>query len=130
MAEYKRVCNFCHKDFTAQKYTTRYCSTRCASRANKMQTRLHQQNMFNDNETYKRLLNRILASLESIELALNLQSTKEQAAQDNLLTPEQYCKMKQIHQRTLRRMIQRREIATVKLHNKIFIPKDQLFINH
>lgn len=87
MAEYKRVYNFCQKDFIAQKYNTKYCSTRCASRASKMQTRQHQQNMFNDNETYKRLLNKILLSVERIEIALELQEIKEQVANDNKKHP-------------------------------------------
>lgn len=88
MAEYKRVCNFCHKDFIAQRFTTKCCSHRCASLAYKMKVRQKQENMFNDNESYKRLLYQIVDSLEKIELALNLRSTKEEFSKDDLLTAE------------------------------------------
>ncbi|HET8572749.1 MAG TPA: helix-turn-helix domain-containing protein [Edaphocola sp.] len=129
MAEYKRVCNFCQKEYIAQKYTTKYCSTRCASRASKMQTRQHQQNMFNDNETYKRLLNKILLSVERIEQALELHGIKQQISSEDLLTTEKYCELMNIHPRTLRRMIERKEIAVTKQGNKILIPKNQLLPN-
>lgn len=126
MAEYKRVCNFCHKDFIAQKFTTKFCSHRCASLAYKMKVRQEQENMFNDNEAYKRLLYQIVDSLEKIELALNLRNTKEEFSEDDLLTADQFCEMKNIHKRTLRRMIEREEIKVIKHQNKIFIPKNQI----
>src|SRR5690606_26381757 len=129
MAEYKRVCNFCQKEYIAQKYTTKYCSTRCASRASKMQTRQHQQNMFNDNETYKRLLNKILLSVERIEQTLELYGVKQQISSEDLLTTEKYCELMNIHPRTLRRMIERKEIAVTKQGNKILISKNQLLPN-
>ncbi|MFT4061123.1 MAG: helix-turn-helix domain-containing protein [Edaphocola sp.] len=129
MAEYKRVCNFCQKEYIAQKYTTKYCSTRCASRASKMQTRQHQQNMFNDNETYKRLLNKILLSVERIEQTLELYGVKQQISSEDLLTTEKYCELMNIHPRTLRRMIERKEIAVTKQGNKILISKNQLMSN-
>lgn len=129
MAEYKRVCNFCHNDFIAQKYNTRYCCKRCASLGHKMQIKQDKQNMFNDNETYKRVLLQILTSLERIEEALLLKSTKQIIEQDELLSAEQFCKLKGIHQRTLRRMIERKEISIVKKQNKIFIPKNQTITN-
>lgn len=129
MAEYKRVCNFCQKEYIAQKYTTKYCSTRCASRASKMQTRQHQQNMFNDNETYKRLLNKILLSVERIEQALELHGIKQQISSEDLLTTEKYCELMNIHPRTLRRMIERKEIEVTKQGNKILISKNQLMSN-
>lgn len=129
MAEYKRVCNFCQKEYIAQKYTTKYCSTRCASRASKMQTRQHQQNMFNDNETYKRLLNKILLSVERIEQALELHGIKQQISSEDLLTTEKYCELMNIHPRTLRRMIERKEIEVIKQGNKILISKNQLMSN-
>lgn len=126
MAEYKRVCNFCQKDFIAQKYNTKYCSSRCASLGHKMKVRQDKQTLFNDNETYKRLLNKILLSVERIEIALELQGIKEQVANEALLTPEKYCELMNIHPRTLRRMIERKEVETIKQNNKLFIPKTQL----
>lgn len=129
MAEYKRVCNFCLKDFTAQKYTTKYCSNRCASMGNKMKIRQDKQNMFNDNETYKRLLNKILLSVERIEQALELYGIKQQISREDLLTTEKYCELMNIHPRTLRRMIERNEIEITKQGNKVLIPKNQLLLN-
>ena len=85
MAEYKRVCNFCQKDFIAQKYNTKTCSNRCANLSHKMKVRQDKQNLFNDNETYKRLLNKILLSVERIEIVLDLQGIKEQIANQDLL---------------------------------------------
>ncbi len=82
--------------------------------------------MFNDNEAYKRLLYQIVDSLEKIELALNLRNTKEEFLEDDLLTADQFCEMKNIHKRTLRRMIEREEIKVIKHQNKIFIPKNQI----
>lgn len=129
MAEYKRVCNFCHKDFTAQKYTTKYCSNRCASLGHKMQVRQDKENMFNDNETYKRLLNKILLSVERIEQALELYGIKQQISREDLLTTEKYCELMNIHPGTLRRMIERNEIEITKQGNKILINKNQLLLN-
>jgi len=129
MAEYKRVCNFCQKDFIAQKYTTKYCSNRCANLGHKMQVRQDKENMFNDNETYKRLLNKILLSVEHIEQALELYGIKQQISREDLLTTEKYCELMNIHPRTLRRMIERKEIETTKQGNKILIPKNQLLFN-
>jgi hypothetical protein len=80
MAEYKRVCNFCHKDFIAQKYNTKTCSNRCANLSHKMKVRQDKENLFNDNKVYKRLLNKILLSVERIENgALELQGIREQS---------------------------------------------------
>lgn len=121
MAEYKRVCNFCHKDFIAQKITTKFCSHRCASLVYKMKVRQEQQNMFNDNEAYKRLLYQIVDSLEKIELALNFRNKKEEFSEEELLTAYKFCELKNIHKRILRRMIEREEIKVVKHQNKIFI---------
>jgi endogenous inhibitor of DNA gyrase (YacG/DUF329 family) len=45
MAEYKRVCSFCHKEFIAKKLTAKFCSHRCASLAYKMKVRQEQENM-------------------------------------------------------------------------------------
>lgn len=126
MAEYKRVCNFCRKDFIAQRFTTKFCSHRCASLAYKMKVRQEQQNMFNDNESYKRLLNRILLSVERIEMVLDLQGIREQITNRDLLTTEQYCEFMNIHPRTLRRMIERKEIEVIKHNNKIYIDRNQL----
>jgi len=94
-----------------------------------MQVKQDKQNMFNDNETYKRVLLQILTSLERIEEALLLKSTKQIIEQDELLSAEQFCELKGIHKRTLRRMIERKEINIVKKQNKIFIPKNQTITN-
>lgn len=129
MAEYNRVCNFCQKDFIAQKHSTKFCSHRCASRAGKMVVRLNQQNLFNDNEVYKRLLNKILVSIERIEDALELTGIKEKVSKEELLTTDKFCELMNIHKRTLRRMIERQEIEIIKQGNKILIPKSQLKLN-
>jgi hypothetical protein len=71
MAEYKRVCKFCQKDFIAQKYDTKTRSNRCAKLSHTMKVRQDKQNLFNDNETYKRLLNKILLSFERIEVPIS-----------------------------------------------------------
>ncbi len=97
MAEYKRVCNFYQKDFIAQKYNTKTCSNRCANLSHKMKVRQDKQNLFNDNETYKRLLNKILLSVERIEMVLDLQGIKEQIANQDLLTTEQYINRFTLH---------------------------------
>jgi hypothetical protein len=126
MAEYKRVCNFCHKDFIAQKYNTKYCCNRCGNLGHKMQVRQEKQNLFNENETYKRLLNKILVSLERIEMLLNIDGgIKEEIAKQDLLTIDEYCKHANIHSRTLRRKINKQEIKYTKKGNKIFIFKNQ-----
>jgi excisionase family DNA binding protein len=130
MAEYKRVCNFCHKDFIAQKYNTKTCSNRCANLSHKMKVRQDKENLFNDNEVYKRLLNKILLSVERIEKALELQGIREKVSNEELLTAEKYCELMNIHKRTLRRMIERKEIEITKQGNKIFIHKNQLFLNN
>jgi excisionase family DNA binding protein len=126
MAVYKRVCNFCQKDFIAQKYNTKTCSNRCANLSHKMKVRQDKQNLFNDNETYKRLLNKILLSVERIEMVLDLQGIKEQIHNQDLLTTEQYCEYMNIHPRTVRRMIERKEIEVTKHNNKIYINKNQI----
>jgi excisionase family DNA binding protein len=130
MAEYKRVCNFCHKDFIAQKYNTKTCSNRCANLSHKMKVRQDKENLFNDNKVYKRLLNKILLSVERIEKALELQGIREKVSNEELLTAEKYCELMNIHKRTLRRMIERKEIEITKQGNKIFIHKNQLFLNN
>ena len=130
MAEYKRVCNFCHKDFIAQKYNTKTCSNRCANLSHKIKVRQDKENLFNDNEVYKRLLNKILLSVERIEKALELQGIREKVSNEELLTAEKYCELMNIHKRTLRRMIERKEIEITKQGNKIFIHKNQLFLNN
>ncbi|MBX7225829.1 MAG: excisionase family DNA-binding protein [Chitinophagales bacterium] len=130
MAEYKRVCNFCQKDFIAQKYNTKTCSNRCANLSHKMKVRQDKENMFNDNEVYKRLLNKILLSVERIEKALELQGIKEKVSNEELLTTEKYCELMNIHKRTLRRMIERKEVEITKQGNKIFINKNQLLLNN
>lgn len=126
MAEYKRVCNFCQKDFIAQKFNTKYCSKRCGNLGHKMQVRQARQNMFNENETYKRLLNKILLSVERIEMVFDLQGVKEQIEKQDLLTSEQFCEYMNIHPRTLRRMIDRKEVEVIKHNNKIYINRNQL----
>lgn len=126
MAEYKRVCNFCQKDFIAQKYNTKSCSNRCANLSHKMKVRQDKENMFNDNEIYKRLLNKLLVSVERIEIALELYGVKQQISKEELLTPEKYCELMNIHRKTLTRMIQRNEVAIIKQGNKILINKNQL----
>ncbi|WP_304342654.1 helix-turn-helix domain-containing protein [Chryseobacterium koreense] len=95
-----------------------------------MKVRQEQENLFNDNECYKRLLYQIVDSFEKIEFALNLRSTKEEFSKDDLLTAEQFCEMKNSHKRTLRRMIAREEIKVIRHQNKIFIPKNQINNNH
>lgn len=129
MAEYKRVCNYCQKDFIAQKYNTKSCSNRCASLSYKMKVRQDKQNMFNDNETYKRLLNKITLSVERIEQVLELHGIKQQISSEDLLTTDKYCELMNIHPRTLRRMIERKEVEVTKQGNKILIPKNQLLSN-
>lgn len=91
---------------------------------NKMKIRQDKQNMFNDNETYKRLLNKILLSVERIEQVLELHGIKQQISSEDLLTTEKYCELMNIHPRTLRRMIERNEIEITKQGNKILINKN------
>lgn len=129
MAEYNRVCNFCQKDFTAQRYNAKFCSHRCACRAGKMEIKINQQNLFNDNEVYKRLLNKILVTVERIEEALELNGIKEKISKEELLTMDKFCELMNIHKRTLRRMIERKEIEIIKRGSKIFIPKNQILSN-
>lgn len=126
MAEYKKICGFCQKEFIAQKFNTKSCSNRCAGMSYKVKVRQEKQNMFNDNEVYKRLLNKILLSVERIEEALELQGIKEKVSNEELLTAEKYCELMNIHRKTLTRMIQRNEVAIIKQGNKILINKNQL----
>jgi excisionase family DNA binding protein len=126
MAEYKRMCNFCNKEFVAQKYNTKSCSNRCANLSHKMKVRQDKENMFNDNEIYKRLLHKLLVSVERIEIALELYGVKQQISKEELLSPEKYCELMNIHRKTLTRMIQRNEVAIIKQGNKILINKNQL----
>ncbi len=126
MAEYKRVCSFCQKDFIAQKYNTRYCCNRCANLGHKMQVRQDKQNLFSENEVYKRLLNKIIVSLERIEMLLNIENgVTDEIAKQNLMTVDEYCKYANIHPRTLRRRIEKQSIKYTKKDNKIFIFKIQ-----
>lgn len=129
MAEYKKICGFCNKEFIAQKFNTKSCSNRCAGMSYKVKVRQEKQNMFNDNEVYKRLLNKILVSVEKIEIALELHGIKEKVSNEELLTAEKYCELMNIHKRTLRRMIERKEIEITKQGNKIFIHKNQVSFN-
>lgn len=126
MAEYKRICNFCYKSFIAHKYNSRTCSNRCAGLSYKMKVKQDKENMFNDKETYKRLLTQILVSIERIEVALELYGLKQQISKEELITPDKYCELMNIHRKTLSRMIQRNEILVIKQGNKILINKSQL----
>jgi hypothetical protein len=119
MADYKRECNFCQKNFIAQKYNTKTCSNRCENLSQMLKVRQDKQNLFDDNETYKRLLNKILLSVERIEMVLDLQGIKEQIANQDLLTTEQYSEYMNIHPRTVRRMIDRKEIEVTKHNNQM-----------
>ncbi|WP_374440255.1 helix-turn-helix domain-containing protein [Epilithonimonas sp.] len=129
MGEYKRICNFCNKDFIAQKRTTKFCSHKCNSRGYKLRKRLEQDEMFTENETVKMMLIKIIISIEGIEKALDLYGVKEQVSNDELLTPQKFCELMNIHRKTLTRMIQREEVEVTKIGSKIFINKNQLIIN-
>lgn len=128
MAQYTRICNFCHKQFIAQKATTKFCSDTCTKRGYKLKKRLEHSQLFDDNTTIKRLLHRILASIEEMETLLHATKTNKVIHQEQLLTAQQYCKLKNIHRKTLDRMIQRNEVAIIKEGKRIFIDRSQLNI--
>lgn len=128
MAQYTRICNFCHKEFIAQKANTKFCSQICTKRGYKLKKRLEHAQLFDDNTTIKRLLYRILTSVEEMETLLQATKTNKAIHQEQLLTTQQYCKLEGIHRKTLDRMIQRNEVAIIKEGKRIFIDRSQLKI--
>jgi predicted nucleic acid-binding Zn ribbon protein len=45
----KRVCEFCHKEFTAKPTTTRFCSKQCSNKSSKRKKRALQAQQKNWN---------------------------------------------------------------------------------
>jgi excisionase family DNA binding protein len=65
--EYKKVCQFCGKTFTAYKSTTNYCSTTCANRRHKAELRAKQLQA--DNEEIKERSRQKLLSQEFLSIS-------------------------------------------------------------
>jgi hypothetical protein len=126
MARHLRICNFCHKEFEAQKVTTKFCSHSCASRGYKVRTRLEQHSMFEDKELIKRMLMRVVCAIEEIEALLQSLNIKQEIGNDQLLSADKFCELKKISRKTLDRMMQSKNIEVTRIGSRIYIHKNQL----
>lgn len=126
MAEYLRICNFCFKEYIAQKNTTRFCCHKCSSRGYKMRKRLDNDQMFSDQDTMKRLLIKMQITMEKLETLLEELPKLFVQNKKQLLTPTEFCETINIHRKTLDRMIGRNQIETQKIGKRIFIDSSEL----
>jgi hypothetical protein len=126
MALYLRICNFCHKEFEAQKVTTKFCSNSCASRGYKVRTRMEHESMFEDKEQIKRMLTRVVCAIEEIEALLQSLNLKQEISKDLLLSADKFCELKKISRKTLDRMMQSKTVEITRIGSRIYIHKNQL----
>ncbi len=126
MAEYLRICNFCFKEFIAQKNTTRFCCHKCSSRGYKMRKRLDDDKMFDERDTMKRLLIKVQITLEKLESMIEELPKLFVQNKKQLLTPIEFCEVLNIHRKTFDRMVSRNEIEVQKIGKRIFIDSTEL----
>ncbi|MDR1120735.1 MAG: excisionase family DNA-binding protein, partial [Dysgonamonadaceae bacterium] len=73
--EYKKVCKFCGKTFTAYKSTTNYCCTSCANRAYKADLKAKQQQATSEEireQSRQKLLSQEFLSISSAATLLSI----------------------------------------------------------
>jgi excisionase family DNA binding protein len=126
MGEYKKLCNYCGKEFIAQKRTTRCCSDRCNKAAYKLRLREQKEIEFTDQETMKRLLFRIEGTIERLEQAISSIPKQWLQHEKDMLTAAEFCEVMQISRKTLDRMIEKGEVKPMRIGNKLFFARTEI----
>ncbi len=126
MAEYLKNCNYCKKEFKAQKRTTRFCSLKCAQRGYKLARRMDADDYFADQETMKITIHKLNLTLERIEFILERLPNNYVLSEKKLLTPKEASKFLGKSYRTILRMIDNGELKIRKIGKSIFINRNQI----
>lgn len=98
-----RICQFCHKEFTAKTTKTKFCSQKCGSKNYKLITR-HKIVDVSNQETEK---------IRQLDF--------EEVKKRNYLSINHCVQFFGLSRRTLYRMIERKDIITVKLGRRQFV---------
>jgi excisionase family DNA binding protein len=101
-----KKCEWCAKEFTAQKVTTKYCSPRCANLAYKERRRISQANAVHEYD----VKNEYLDSVEPLK-------NKE------YLSPDDVAKLLNIHRTTVYRYLMNGSIPCIQFKGKTRISK-------
>jgi len=114
------------REYVAQKRTTRHCSERCTKAGYKMRKRMEADNMFQDQETIKRMLFKIHITLERVESVLDAIPKQYVANEKEILSAKEFCQIVNISRKTFDRLMNREEIVVSKVGSRLFVNRNEI----
>ena len=83
-------------------------------------------NMFQDQETIKRMLFKIHITLERVESVLDAIPKQYVANEKEILTAKEFCQIVNISRKTFDRLMNREEIVVSKVGSRLFVNRNEI----
>jgi len=110
---YTRICNFCHKEFSAQTRSTKYCSHKCNQRAYKLNKRKEVKSQTEQADLIEGSIVKTSLLLEEMVEVLQDLKTNMLASSKPFLTPKEVCLLLSFSRNTFDRLVGK---GTIPVH--------------